>query len=99
MNSTTYLRPHPHVTLEAAAELTGVRLATLRGWLDRGAITSERRGDMEVVQLEDVHTLASRERSRSREGLRERLRNGVPRADRPVSVEPLQKIARDRAGA
>lgn len=93
------LQRHPYVTIEAAAELTNTGVPTLREWARRGDLTIEQRGDMEVVQLEEVTALASRHRATSkRGGLRDRLKeaDGRPSAGEVVTVTDLQELARGR---
>jgi hypothetical protein len=95
--SPRYLTRAPHVTIEAAAELCGVDTETVRGWAEAGALQVERRGDMEVVQLEHVRALASRHRRKGRDNLRNRLKGGTPPTERPISIVDLQEVARERA--
>ena len=97
--SRSSLQRHPYVTIEAAAELTNVGIPTLREWTRRGDLTIEQRGDMEVVQLDEVTALASRHRATStRGGLRDRLKDtdGRPSTGDVVNVADLQELARRR---
>jgi phage terminase Nu1 subunit (DNA packaging protein) len=90
---------HPSVTIEAAAELTNVDVPTVRGWAQRGALVIEHRGDMEVVQLDDVRAAASRRRSPRHAALRDRLRqaeDGVVSFAEVVNIADLQALARER---
>lgn len=90
----------PDVTIEAAAELSGVGVATMRGWAENGTLTIQARGDMEVVQLDRVRTLAARERTHGRSALRARLQSARGSApDGQLDVGALQHLARERAGA
>lgn len=88
---------HPSVTIEAAAELTNEPVATLRGWASRGALGIERRGDMDVVQLDEVRAVVSRERASKRRALQDRLRasDSVTSGD-VVNIVDLQQLARER---
>lgn len=92
------LIPHPSVTIEAAAELIDVDLPTVRGWAGQGALIIEQRGDMEVVQLEEVKALAARRRGSRQKALRDRLadRDMAP-ASTVVNIADLQGLARERA--
>lgn len=90
----------PEVTIEAAAELSGVGVATVRAWAENGTLTIQARGDMEVVRLDQVQTLAARERTHGRSALRARLQSArSPAGDGKVDVGDLQHLARERAGA
>jgi phage terminase Nu1 subunit (DNA packaging protein) len=87
------------VTIEAAAELTNVDVPTVRLWVRRGALTIEQRGDMEVVQLEEVEALAARQPVSRHGALRDRLRGadgGASSADETVNIPDLQKLTRER---
>lgn len=89
---------HPCVTIEAAAELTNVDVPTVRGWARTGTLIIEQRGDMEVVQLEEVKALAARRRATKRGGLRDRLADsGTTPAGEVVNIVDLQGLARERA--
>jgi hypothetical protein len=91
---------HASVPIAAAAELVGVDVSAVRGWASRGSILIEQRGDMEVVQLDQVRALASRERASRRGVLRDRLRQAdatAPSID-VVSIVDLQELVRGRAG-
>src|SRR5688572_9606878 len=89
---------HPSVTIEAAAELTDVDVPTVRGWAREGVLIIEQRGDMEVVQLEEVKALAARRRTTKRGGLHDRLADSsATPAGEVVNIADLQGLARDRA--
>jgi phage terminase Nu1 subunit (DNA packaging protein) len=94
------LHRHPFVTIEAAAELSGVAVPTLREWAAGGNLVIEQRGDMEVVQLDVVTALASRHRASKRGALHDRLREteGTPSSDEVVKIADLQELAREREG-
>jgi hypothetical protein len=88
---------HPSVTIEAAAELNDIDVATVRGWAHEGVLVIEQRGDMEVVQLEEVKALAARRRATKRGGLLDRLADsGETPAGQVVSIADLQVLARER---
>lgn len=89
---------HPSVTIEAAAELTEVDVPTVRGWAREGTLIIEQRGDMEIVQLEEVKALAARRRATKRRGLHDRLADSstTPVAE-VVNIVDLQGLARERA--
>jgi CTP:molybdopterin cytidylyltransferase MocA len=89
----------PDVTVEAAAELSGVGVATVRDWAENGTLTIRALGDMEVVELDRVRTLAARERTHGRSALRARLQGARgPAEDGQLDVGELQHLARERAG-
>lgn len=92
------LQRHPSVTIEAAAELTSLDIPTLREWARLGDLVIEKRGDMEVVQLEVVTALASRHRASKRGALHDRLREaeGSAGTGDVVTVADLQELARER---
>jgi predicted site-specific integrase-resolvase len=89
------------VTIEAAAELAGVDVQTMREWSASGSLRIERRGDMEVVHLERVNVLASTFKRRvgaqrlQRDSLRARLRDTTP-SESSDHVEVLQELVRER---
>lgn len=88
------------MTLQAAADLVRVDAETIRRWTDAGSIEIERRGDMEVVRLDQVRALAASSRPRRRSGadaLRERLQ-GVTLGG-TLSVIDLQERAREQVHA
>jgi phage terminase Nu1 subunit (DNA packaging protein) len=88
---------HPSVTIEAAAELNDIDVATVRGWANEGVLVIEQRGDMEVVQLEEVKALAARRRATKRGGLLDRLADsGETPAGEVVNIADLQVLARER---
>ena len=90
---------HPSVTIEAAAELTNVDVPTVRGWARGGSITIEQRGDMEVVQLDEVRALAIRRRATRNRAIHDRLReadgDAAPLAE-VVNIADLQELVRKR---
>jgi hypothetical protein len=93
------LNRHPAVTITAAAELANVDVATLRGWVGLGSLGTEYRGDMEVVQLDEVTALASRHRASRNGALRDRLRQedgSVTVVGGVVNIADLQALARER---
>ena len=87
------------VTVEAAARLVNVDVATIRHWSDVGSIEIERRGDMDVVRLDRVRVLtdSSRAGKGTRHGLLKALLRDAPRSETP-SVIVLQELAREKAG-
>ncbi|MGH2679388.1 MAG: hypothetical protein ACRDG8_02725 [Actinomycetota bacterium] len=87
------------VMIEAAAELTGVDVATVRGWARSGDLIIEMRGDMETVRLDEVRALAARQRTSSHGPLRDRLTGAdeSESVDEPVTIADLQELARTRA--
>ncbi|HET9671421.1 MAG TPA: hypothetical protein VFQ40_01060 [Actinomycetota bacterium] len=91
------LHPKASVTLDAAADLVRVDAETIRRWWESGSIEVERRGDMEVVRLDQVRAAAAADRGRRRPSgaaLRERL-DGASLGD-TLSVIDLQELARER---
>lgn len=90
---------HPSVTIEAAAELTDVDVPTVRGWARSGSIVIEQRGDMEVVQLDEVRALAMRRRASRNRAVRDRLKgadgDAAPLAE-VVNIADLQELVRKR---
>jgi phage terminase Nu1 subunit (DNA packaging protein) len=90
---------HPSVTIEAAAELTDVDVPTVRGWARGGSIVIEQRGDMEVVQLDEVRALAIRRRATRNRAIHDRLReadgDAAPLAE-VVNIADLQELVRKR---
>lgn len=103
MTMTDYRRDslirHPSVTIAAAAELTDVDVPTVRGWARSGAIVIEQRGDMEVVQLDEVRALAMRRRSSRNKAIRDRLREadgGAAPLAEVVNIADLQELVRER---
>jgi len=89
-------RTEPRVTMDMAAEQSGVRHATLVAWAARGVLGVERHGKTETVLLSEVRALASWERHRRPETLRERLRDAAATQDPARNVTALQRVARDR---
>src|SRR5215210_8345913 len=75
MGKDRYVIRHPSVTIEAAAALANVEVGTIREWAQRGSIQIEKRGDMSVVQLEEVTKLAERQRTSRYRALRDRLKD------------------------
>lgn len=95
--STIALHPKASVTIEAAAALISRDPETIRRWSAEGSIELERRGDMEVVRLDQVRAAAASAHGRRRShgaALRERL-DGAPLGD-TLSVIDLQQLARVR---
>jgi hypothetical protein len=94
------MMPNGSVLIEAAAELAGVDVRTIRQWAVIGAIEIEWRGEMEVVRLDRVKYLSStynmpiRNPSAERQALRGLL--GDATLDTP-SVAALQQLARERS--
>ena len=93
------LTRHPSVTITAAAELTDVDVPTVRGWARSGAIAIEQRGDMEVVQLDEVRALAMRRRASRNRAIRDRLKEPdgdvAPLAE-VVNIAYLRELVRER---
>src|SRR5215210_8261555 len=90
---------HPSVPIAAAAELTSVDVPTVRDWARTGSLHIEKRGDMEVVELERVTVLASRRRASRNGALRDRLRHEdgtVAVLGDLVNISDLQELARRR---
>jgi phage terminase Nu1 subunit (DNA packaging protein) len=90
---------HPSVTIAAAAELTDVDVPTVRGWAHTGSIVIEQRGDMEVVQLDEVRALAMRRRAARNRPIRDRLReanDGAAPLAEVVNIADLQELVRER---
>jgi hypothetical protein len=93
---------HASVTVEAAARLVDVDVATIRHWSDVGSLEIEQRGDMDVVRLDQVRALTTSPR---RGGERTRTRHGAIRAllrdaakVESLSVSGLQQMVREKAG-
>jgi hypothetical protein len=88
------------VTIEAAARLVDVDVATIRHWSDIGSIEIEQRGEMDVVRLDRVRMLTDSSRAGTRgtrHGLLRALLRDAPKTETP-SVVVLQEIAREKAG-
>ena len=88
------------VTIEAAARLVDVDVATIRHWSDLGSIEIEQRGEMDVVRLDRVRMLTDSSRAGTRGpryGLLRALLRDAPKTETP-SVVVLQEIAREKAG-
>ena len=88
------------VTIEAAARLVDVDVATIRHWSDIGSIEIERRGEMDVVRFDRVRMLTDSSRAGTRGlryGLLRALLRDAPKTETP-SVVVLQEIAREKAG-
>jgi phage terminase Nu1 subunit (DNA packaging protein) len=91
------------VTIESAAELVKVEVRAIRQWSAIGSLQIERRGDMEMVHLAQVMTLArspiaTTDRKEARRGaLRGLLREA--KAVDAQSVAGLQALARERGTA
>jgi DNA-binding transcriptional MerR regulator len=86
------------VTVEAAARLVNVDVATIRHWSDVGLIEIEQRGDMDVVRLDRVRVLTdpSRAGRGTRHGSLQALLRDAPRTETP-SVVVLQELVREKA--
>jgi hypothetical protein len=88
------------VTVEAAARSVEVDVERIRHWSDVGALEVQRRGDTDVVRLDQVRALATSARmgtdSASTESLRALLRDAA--GIESVSVSSLQELAREKAG-
>jgi hypothetical protein len=93
------LGKHASVTIEAAARLVDVDVATIRHWSDVGSIEIERRGDMDVVRLDRVRQLTSSSRAGagSRSGSLRALLRDAEQIESP-SVVGLQELVRAKAG-
>jgi len=88
------------VTIEAAARLVNVDVATIRHWSDVGSIEIEQRGDMDVVRLDRVRVLSDPAKAGTggtRHGLLRALLRDAPKIETP-SVVVLQELAREKAG-
>jgi hypothetical protein len=98
MGEDRYVVRHPSVTIEAAAALTNVEVGTIREWARRGSIQVDERGDMSVVQLEEVKKLAERQRTSRYRALRDRLKDaeGAEGSADLVNIADLQESARER---
>ena len=93
------LSKNSSVTVEAAARLVNVDVATIEHWSEVGSIEIEQRGDMDVVRLDQVRQLSdsSRVGARTRHGsLRALLRDAEP-IESP-SVVGLQELVRAKSG-
>jgi hypothetical protein len=90
------------VTVEAAARLVDVDVATIRHWSEVGSIEIEQRGDMDVVRLDRVRALRSSSRmgtggpTGQQDALHALLRDAV-RIESP-SVVVLQELVREKSG-
>lgn len=99
----TALGKYTSVTVEAAAQLVDVDVATIRHWSEIGSLEIERRGDMDVVRLDRVKALTT---SSKLEGARHvgkwggALRSLLRDATKvePVDVSGLQQLVREKAG-
>jgi DNA-binding transcriptional MerR regulator len=97
------LGKYASVTVEAAARLVDVDVATIRHWSEIGSLVIEQRGDMDVVRLDQVRALTTSskvgsERTRTRHGsLRALLRDAAKVES--LSVSELQQHVRERAGS
>ena len=88
------------VTIEAAARLVDVDVATLRHWSDIGSLEIVQRGDMDVVRLDRVRMLTDPSKvgtHGTRHGLLRALLKDAPKTETP-SVIVLQELAREKAG-
>src|SRR5688572_3896943 len=87
------------VTIEAAARLVDVDVATIRHWSDVGSIEIEQRGDMDVVRLDQVRqlTTTSRKEARTRHGSLRALLRDAEKVE-SLNVSGLQQHVREKAG-
>jgi uncharacterized protein YigA (DUF484 family) len=93
------LGKYTSVTVEAAARLVDVDVATIRHWSDVGSIEIEQRGDMHVVRLDRVKqlTTSSRVGARTRHGSLRALLRDAEKVE-SLSVVVLQELVREKAG-
>jgi hypothetical protein len=93
------LGKYASVTIEAAARLVDVDVATIRHWSDVGSIEIEHRGDMDVVRLDRVRQLTSSSRAGARTpfGWLRALLRDAEKVESP-SVVILQELVREKAG-
>jgi hypothetical protein len=94
------LGKYASVTIEAAARLVDVDVATIEHWSDIGSIEIEQRGEMDVVRLDRVRMLTDSSRAGTRGtryGLLRALLRDAPKTE-TRSVVVLQEIAREKAG-
>jgi hypothetical protein len=88
------------VTIESAAALMNVEVGAIRQWSAIGSLEIERRGDAELVHLDQVTALARSSvsigngKENQRGGLRALLREA--KAVDAQSVAGLQALARER---
>ena len=88
------------VTIEAAARLVDLDVATIRHWSEIGSIEIEQHGEMDLVRLDRVRMLTNSSRAETRGpryGLLRALLRDAPKTETP-SVVVLQEIAREKAG-
>ena len=91
------LGKYASVTVEAAARLVNVDVATIKHWSDIGSIVIEQRGDMDVVRLDQVRQLTDSSRVRAtRHGSLRALLRDAERIESP-SVVGLQELVREKA--
>jgi hypothetical protein len=88
------------VTIEAAARLVDVDVATIRHWSDIDLIEIEQRGDMDVVRLDHVRALTSSSQvpaggTSTRGGSLRALLRDATRVE-PLSVVRLQQLVREK---
>ena len=93
---------HASVTVDAAARLVDVDVATIRHWSEIGSLEIERRGDMDVVRLDQVRAMSRSSsvgagRTRTRNGALRALLRDVATVD-SLSVIGLQQLVREKAG-
>ena len=93
------LGKYASVTIEAAARLVDVDVATIRHWSDVGSIEIEQRGDMDVVRLDQVRQLTntSRAGTGTRHGSIRALLRDAERVE-SLSVSALQQHVREKVG-
>jgi DNA-binding transcriptional MerR regulator len=93
------LGKYASVTIEAAARLVDVDVATIRHWSDVGSIEIEQRGDMDLVRLDQVRqlTTTSRKEARTRHGSLRALLRDAEKVE-SLNVSGLQQHVREKAG-
>jgi hypothetical protein len=93
------LGKYTSVTVEAAARLVDVDVATIKHWSDVGSIEIEQRGDMDVVRLDQVRQLTDSLRvgAKTRYGSLRALLRDAEKIESP-SVIVLQELVREKAG-
>ncbi len=93
------LGKYASVTIEAAARLVDVDVATIRHWSDVGSIEIEQRGDMHVVRLDQVRQLTNSSRigAGSRHGSLQALLRDAEKVE-SLNVPGLQQHVREKVG-
>jgi hypothetical protein len=97
------LGKYASVTVEAAARLVDVDVATIRHWSDVGSLEIQQRGDMDVVRLDQVRALSTSARpgtegTRTGFGSLRALLQDTKKIE-SVSVSLLQELVREKAGS